>query len=113
MAAMVLLGLGIAFFLMFAVGETASGEAGGVVHLLPALLLGALMYVAWKRPLPAGVALLALSVPLGVLYVYLAISGVGVATGIAWSLQVVLPAWVTGGLLVAVGRRARPYLPRG
>lgn len=108
-AAMVLLGLGIAFYLMFALGETASGDVGGVAHLLPALLLGALMYVAWKRPLPAGIALLVLSVPLGVLYAYLAIGGVGVTTGIAWSLQIVLPAWVAAGLLVAVGRPTRPF----
>lgn len=111
-AAMVLLGLGIAFYLMLALGETASGEAGGAAHLLPALLLGALMYAAWKRPLAAGITVLVLSVPLGVLYAYLAIGSVGVATGIAWSVQIVLPAWVAGGLLLAVGRRTRPISPR-
>jgi len=111
-AAMVLLGLGISFYLMFALGEAASGEAGAAAHLLPALLLGALMYAAWKRPLAAGIILLILSVPLGLLYAYLAIGSVGVATGTAWSVQIVLPAWVAGGLLLAVGRRTRPLSPR-
>ena len=101
-AALVLLGLGVAFYLMFAVGETAGGDISGVQHFLPAAILIVLLRAAWKRPRAAGIALLALAVPLGIAYVTLLVVRDLPPT---WALIVVLPPVVTGLLLVRAGRR--------
>jgi hypothetical protein len=102
-AALVLMGLGVAFFLMFAVGETAAGEISGVQHFPPAVILAALMYVAWKRPLAAGRALLVISALLVAAVVAVLVVGrLPSATGLLVS--VVLPAVLTGLLLVRAGR---------
>lgn len=74
-AALLLLGLGAAFFLLFAAAELAGGDVAGIQHLLPAAILGALIWLGWRRPRTTGVILLALAVPLGVAIV------VGVAVG--------------------------------
>jgi hypothetical protein len=64
-AALLLTGLGVGFFLIFAVGELAGGEISGIQHLPPAALLGALLWLGWKRPRTAGiVVLLAHALPL-------------------------------------------------
>jgi hypothetical protein len=100
-AALVLLGLGAAFYLTFAVGEVAGGDISGVQHLPPAAIFAALMYLGWKRPRTAGIVLLALAVPLGAVYV-----GVLIARDLplTWALFVALPPVVTGLLLLRAGR---------
>jgi hypothetical protein len=103
-AALVLLGSGAAFYGLFAVGELAGGDISGVQHVPPAVLLAALMVVAWKRPRAAGIVLLALSVPLGVAYVVLLVVR---DLPLPWALVVALPPVVTGLLLVRAGRRDR------
>ena len=102
--ALVLLRLGVAFYLMFAVGEMAGGDITGIQHLPPALILGALFWLAWKRPHAAGVALLALAVPLGAAYVALLVMR---NLPLTWALWIVLPPVVTGVLLVRAGRLER------
>lgn len=101
LAALVLLGLGVAFYLMFAVGEAAGGDTGGVQHLPPAVILGALLWLGWKRPRTAGIVLLSLSVPLGA--VYLAVLVVR-DLPLPWALGIVLPPVLTGWLLLRAGR---------
>jgi hypothetical protein len=101
-AGLVLLGLGVAFYLTFAVGEIAGGDISGVQHLLPAALLAALVYVGWKRPRTAGIVLLALAVPLGAVYVAVLIAR---DLPLTWALVVALPPVVTGVLLLRAGPR--------
>jgi hypothetical protein len=103
-AAMVLLALGVAFYLMFAVGEMAGGDLTGIQHVPPALVLGALLGLAWKRPYTAGVVLLVLAVPLGAAYIALLFAR---DLPPSWALFVVLPPIVTGVLLVRAGRGER------
>ena len=103
-AALVLLGLGVAFYLMFAIGETAGGDITGVQHFPPAAILAVLLWVAWRRPLAAGIALLVLAVPLAAAYIALLVVRHLPPT---WALVVALPPVVTGLLLVRAGRRSR------
>lgn len=100
-AALVLLGFGVAFYLLFAVGETAGGDISGLQHFLPAAILAALVWVARRRPRAAGIVLLALAVPLGAAYV-----GILVVRDLplTWALVVAFPPILTGFLLVRAGR---------
>jgi hypothetical protein len=101
-AALVLLWLGVGFYLLFALGEVVGGDISGLQHLLPVATLAVLLWVAWRRPMPAGIALLALAVPLGVAHVVLLMVR---DLPLAFALVVVLPTVVTGLLLVRAGRR--------
>jgi len=67
-AALVLLGLAAAFLLYIGIGKIAFGDWGGVSHLLPAVILGLLMWLSWKRPLWAGVVLVVLGLAAGVFF---------------------------------------------
>lgn len=107
-AALMLVGLGIAFFLIFAVGELAGGETSGVQHLPPAALLGALLWLGWKRPRAAGIiVLLLLAAPLTFGF------AIGMATEDArsaemwFALLIPLVPIVTGGLFLWAGRGER------
>ena len=99
--ALVLLGLGVAFYLSFAVGETVAGEISGVQHVLPAAILAALLGLARRRPLPAGIVLLVLAVPLAVAYVVILVVR---DLPLTWVFPVALPPVVAGLLLVRAGR---------
>lgn len=88
-AALLLLGVGVAFFLLFAIAEMAGGDVSGVQHLLPAAALGALLWLGAKRPRRAGIVLLALSVPLGIAFI-VGIAVEGVRPGELW-LALLLP----------------------
>jgi hypothetical protein len=57
--ALALLGLGVAFYLIFALGETAGDDISGLQHLLPAAILALLLWVGWTHPRQAGISLLA------------------------------------------------------
>ena len=100
-AALALLGLGIVFYLMFAIGELAGGDVSGVQHFLPVAILAALAIVAWHRPRAAGIALLALTIPLGAAYVALLVVRHLPPT---WAVMIVGPPLVTGYLLLRAGR---------
>lgn len=100
-AALVLLGLGIAFYLLFAIGETSGGDISGVQHVPPAAILAMITWVAWKRPRTAGIVLLALAVPFAGVYLALLVVRDLPPT---WALTVALPPIVTGLLLVHAGR---------
>ncbi len=49
--------LQIAIFLLFGLGEMASGELSGAGHLLPAVATLVLVLLSWKRPIEGGAAL--------------------------------------------------------
>ena len=103
-AALVLLALGVAFFLTFAIGEVAGGDVTGVQHFPPAVALAALLWTAWRRPRLAGMILLALAVPLGVAYVVVLVIR---DLPLTWALFIALPPLLTGVLLVKAGRAPR------
>ena len=54
-AALVILTAFAALNLLFAVGEIASGDFSGAIHLLPVILVSILAYLAWKWPLLGGI----------------------------------------------------------
>jgi len=99
-AALVLLGLGVAFYLTFAVGEMAGGDINGLQHLPPAVILALLLWVAWRRPRRAGIALLVIAVPFDGAYVALLLIR---HLPLVWALVVALPPIVAGLLLVRAG----------
>ena len=103
-AALVLLGLGVAFYLLFTVGEMVSGDVAGIQHLPPVLVLAGLIWLAWKRPTAAGVVLLLLAVPLGLAYVVLLVVR---DLPLFWAFEVALPPVLAGLLLLRAGRPGR------
>lgn len=52
------LGLQVAIYLLFGIGEMLSGDLSGAGHLLPAAATTLLGILAWLRPLEGGIALL-------------------------------------------------------
>lgn len=101
-----LLGLGVGFFLIFAVAEMAEGDIAGIQHLLPAAVLGALLWMGWKRPRTVGIVLLALSVPLGAAYVAAGLQST--RPGELWvNLWIPLVPVLTGLLFFWAGRGER------
>ena len=57
-AALIPLALQVVIFLLFGIGEMASGDLSGAGHLIPAVSSVILAFLAWKRPLEGGAALL-------------------------------------------------------
>jgi hypothetical protein len=106
-AALMLLGLGVGVFLVFAVAELAGGDVAGIQHLPPAAVLGALLWLGWKRPRTAGIVLLAFAVPLGVAFV-VGVAVEGVRPGELWvALLIPLVPVLTGLLFLWAGRGER------
>lgn len=107
-AALMLVGLGIAFFLIFALGELAGGEISGVQHLPPAALLGALLWLGWKRPHAAGIiVLLLLAAPL-IIGFAIGVATEGARSAEMWfALLIPLVPIVIGGLFLWAGRVER------
>jgi hypothetical protein len=106
-AALMLLGLGVGFFLLFAAAELAGGDVAGIQHLPPAAVLGALLWLGWKRPRTAGIVLLALAVPLGVAFA-VGVAVEGVRPGEFWvALLIPLVPVLTALLFLWAGRGER------
>ena len=91
------LALGVPFYLLFAIGELWGGDVGGIQHLVPAALCGALLWAGMTRPRAAGRTLLALAIAFGAFAVVL-LAGWGVSP--VWAVFVVVPAALAGWLLV-------------
>jgi len=56
-AGLIPLGLQVLINLVFGIGELASGELGGAMHLLEAIVIGLLGMLAWMRPFGGGITL--------------------------------------------------------
>jgi hypothetical protein len=56
-AGLIPLGLQVAIFLLFGIGEMAGGDLSGAGHLLQVAVIVLLGILAWMRPLEGGVAL--------------------------------------------------------
>lgn len=103
LAGLVIVGLGSLFFLAMGVGEMAGGDLSGFIHLPPAVVLGALVYLGRRHPFAVGMVLVIIAFGLASLY---AIAGdLALGLRIAWALQIALPPLVAAGLLLAASRR--------
>ena len=56
-ASLIPLGLQVLIYLVFGIGEMASGELGSAMHLLEVIVIALLGMLAWMRPLEGGIAL--------------------------------------------------------
>jgi hypothetical protein len=98
--------LAAAVYLLFALGETAGGDASGLGHLVPVVLIGLLIWLGWKNPLVGGISLILLAFASASLYSD-ALSRPG--SWLAPFLIAVAPLLLAGLLLLGaawVGRRA-------
>lgn len=60
--ALILMGVSAAFWAFMGVGEMASGDFSGVIHLVPAVMIVLLMLLARRRPFEGGIVLALLGV---------------------------------------------------
>jgi hypothetical protein len=101
-----------AFFLAFGVGEVAGGDLSGVIHLAPALLIYALVYLCWRRPFEGGITLMAAAIISGVRVIPANLAN---STGNSfYELIGFLPSFAAGFLLliawlIAKRKRIKPY----
>jgi hypothetical protein len=95
-AALIPLALQVVVFLLFGIGEMASGDLSGAGHLLPAVAGVILAFLTWKRPLEGGAALLIVGV--------VSLAGLREAAAI---LILAAPQIISGSLFLAGGMIAR------
>lgn len=60
--ALALMGLYAFVWLVFGIAEVISGDFSGIIHLVPAIMLIVLMFLAWKRPLEGGIVFAVLGI---------------------------------------------------
>ena len=58
-AAMIPLGFMMLILLAFGIGESVGGDLSGLMHLVPLVFAGLVIWLCWKRPLWGGILLLA------------------------------------------------------
>ena len=101
---LILMGGGIAFWLLITIGEAADGDMTSVFHLVPMAMIAILLVLAWRLPLDVGVAAVIFGV-IALGYAY------RMVTDAVSQFQAVLfigvPLLVSGVLLTAVGAVAR------
>lgn len=56
--AMLPLAFMVAILLLFGIGEAMGGDLSGLMHLVEVAIVGAVVWLAWKRPLWGGILLL-------------------------------------------------------
>jgi hypothetical protein len=99
-AALLVVGLAVAFWLFMGIGEMASGDLSGASHLVPAVLVAGVSFLAWKSPLVGGLVLVALGVVASIFFFTPGRPGILAITG---------GPFLLGGLLfVAVAALTRP-----
>jgi len=110
LAGLIPLGLQVAIFLLFGIGEMASGDLSGAGHLLQVAVTALLGMLAWMRPLEGGAALF------GVAALFIVNSIVGVvtsmplpeSTAISPAIMIMAaPQIVSGALFFIAGMLAR------
>jgi hypothetical protein len=100
--ALVLIGLYTAFFLMFGIGEMTGGDLSGAAHLLPAAALIVMIWIAWRAPFEAGLALIIIGLLASGFFIFAGWgSGSPVNTGLIYG---GLPFLVPGVLLLLAVR---------
>ena len=103
-AGMVLVLVPIAFFLIFAVGESASGDLSGLSHLVQAAPFAILAWAAWRWPRVGGWILVGLGLVLGALYVFTA-SHFPWQTIVLVEAALFVPTVLAGALFLLAARR--------
>jgi hypothetical protein len=101
-----------AFFLAFGVGEIAGGEPSGVIHLVPALLIYALVYLCWRRPFEGGITLMVVAIISGVWVIPVNLANS--AGNNFYGLIGFLPSFAAGFILLIawlIANRIRPSHP--
>lgn len=61
-AGYLLLGVQVAIYLAFGIGEMVGGEMSGAGHFVPVIAIAILGFLVWRRPLEGGVAMLLLGI---------------------------------------------------
>lgn len=107
-AATIALGFGAAFLLLFAVGESAGGDWSGLGHLLPAVLMGLLIWLGWKKPQWGGLASMALGL-FFVLRFYRSLAG----GNLFGPLAIYIAPLLVGGLLLLIAAGLQSRTARG
>ncbi len=101
-AALVLLGLYTAFFLVFGIGEMSGGDMSGVAHLLPAAVLIVMIWLVWRAPFETGLTLIVIGLLASGFFIFAGWgSGSRVNTGLIYG---GLPFLVPGVLLLLAVR---------
>jgi hypothetical protein len=95
----------VGVLLLFAFGEMGAGDLSGLQHLVQLAPLALLLAAAWRFPLAAGAALVAVSLLLAVAYPF-AVSVDEPATIALVALLFFAPPLVSGVLFILAGRRA-------
>jgi hypothetical protein len=94
-----------AFFLAFGIGEVMGGDISGVIHLAPALLIYALVYLCWRRPFEGGITLMVAAIISGIRVIPANLAN---STGsFFYGLIGFLPSFVAGLLLLIAWLIAR------
>ncbi len=73
--ALVLMGLYVVFWLFFGIGEMISGDLSGAFHLVPAIMVVVLMFLAWRRPKEGGVIIVVLGLLVSLYYAFATMQG--------------------------------------
>ncbi len=111
--ACIVLGIPLAIFLVFGIGEMVGGDLSGAMHLLQALFVILLGVLAWMRPFEGGVTLCLCGVAVAGLFLFdlmVAPSPEGSVLSPALIILALLPL-LAGTLFLITGilaRRARP-----
>jgi hypothetical protein len=115
-AGLIPLGLQVAIFLLFGIGEVASDDLSGAGHLVQVAVAGLLGTLAWMRPLEGGIALFVCGALSAASFI------VGVVTSprpteptvISPALMIMaVPQLVSGVLFFIAGMLARSATPPG
>jgi hypothetical protein len=96
-----------AFFLAFGIGEVMGGDISGVMHLAPAFLIYALVYLCWRRPFEGGITLMVAAIISGISVIPANLSNT--SGNFFYGLIGFLPSFVAGLLLLIawlIGRRS-------
>lgn len=102
-AALIFPGIPLAILLLFAIGETVSGDWSGLGHQLQAIPIALLMWLGWKHPMWGGNLLLVLSL-------VAAYSFTNLLRGMEWIaplLLIIAPLILSGILILSVARLER------
>jgi hypothetical protein len=102
---LMLLAIPILVLAAFAVGEVAGGDISGLQHVPELALLVLLGWLAWRRPLWGGAALIALSLICAGLYIFFFASGFPLQTVVVTVALLFAPPLAAGALFVAASRR--------
>lgn len=106
-AGLVPLALQTAFYLFFGFGEMLSGDLSGAAHLLPAVVVVLFAFLAWRRPLEGGIALLAAALLFVIPLLPGAVAGSEEGMGSPALLLVAAPQLLAGALFLAAGFLSR------